>query len=152
MKKEPLLQLALDPLLGGHVEKINTQLKGEIFDLLPDDDLHVEGPIAVTGEAYVTDEFLILALEAKGIFSVLCGFCNERFTLEVAIQKKSHEVPLEEIPHKLFDLGEFVREELLLEIPHYPLCGKTRCLKRKEIEQFLKKQPSKDEYCPFENL
>jgi uncharacterized protein len=154
MHTKSLLSLKIDQLKGDS-ESFSEELAPFVFDLPPDDELQAVSPMFIEGEAYVTEGFLIVSFQAKATFSVPCGFCNERFSLEITHKKQLHEVPLEEIQDSVFDLAGYAREEILLEIPYYPLCGKERCLKRKEVEKYLKKPTEEvfeESFHPFENL
>lgn len=140
MKKEhSYLPIYLERLAHEHVEKISEALPPELFQLSESDELQAHDTVAVTAEAYVSDGFLIITYSVSTAFTTRCGFCNESFSLPVQLSHCTVEIPLDEIKHGYFDFSELLRQELLLQVPYYPLCGGEQCNNRAEVEKYLKK-------------
>jgi uncharacterized metal-binding protein YceD (DUF177 family) len=132
------LPLNLDRLRDGHPETIEAVLPPEVIVLPKGDELVFDTPISVQGEAYLTDRFLILDLSIKTEVQLPCSFCNDSFKIPLDIVHYMHEEPLDELKGRFYEVATVVQEALLLEIPLYPLCGNTVCLRRGEVEPYLK--------------
>ena len=118
-----------------------------------ENELTFEKPVTLSGEAYVTDDYLIATLTIKTEVELVCAVCNEPFVFEVEIDNMMHEEPLETIKDGTFDLLPVVRENILLAIPFYPQCGITECKNRDSIEPYLKKGGTPaPENNPFKDL
>jgi len=146
------LLVQLDRLRHGHIESIETILSPKVMQDVNDNDLLFQDPIHVAYEAYITDEVFILQLAIKTKVILTCGFCNKKFTTDIHIEQYTHEESVKDLRAHVFDASVVVREALLLEIPMYPLCGKTKCLQRTEIEPFLKKETVEEDRIEQEKI
>ncbi len=145
------LKIYIERLRDGKTETISETLAPSFMEV-SEQEVHFEKPILLSGEAYVTDEWLILTLTIQTEATLHCALCNDAFGYDIAIEHMMHEEPLENIRDGTFDLLPLVRESILLEIPFYPQCGATECLKRGEFERFLKKEGDKTAQMPFKDL
>lgn len=132
-------------------ELIQEELDPSFMDI-KEKDVRFEKPIVVTGEAYVTDDWLIVRLSIKTEGKLVCALCNEPFIFPVDIEEMVENEPLEQVKDGVFDLLPLIRESILLAIPFYPQCGMTECNNRTVIEPYLKKERSPEENSPFKDL
>ncbi len=146
------LKVYIERIRDGASDEINETLQPKFMDV-NEKELAFEKPITLIGEAYVTDDYLIVTLSIKTEVELVCAVCNEPFSFDVAIDNMMHEEPLEGIKDASFDLLPLVRENILLSIPFYPQCGLTSCKNRDAIEPYLKKAgPAAAENNPFKDL
>src|SRR6185295_13577109 len=136
-------------LKSGDVEEIDVQLSAQAIDLVNEQELKIAEPIKVHLRAFVAEESLICSLEIEVLLELPCSLCREPFSFPLHILEYTHEEPLSQIKHGMFDAGPLVREAILLEIPFYPQCGGKECKNRASVEKYLKKE-KKDNYHPFD--
>jgi uncharacterized metal-binding protein YceD (DUF177 family) len=145
--------IILDRLNGGVVQKIDAILPSDFFDI-SEADLFFNDPVKVSGEAYVTDEDLVLHLNASTFAQMPCSVCNQRVSLPLSIKGYYHTEPLNEITGPFFDFRNSLREALLIELPKVVEC-KGRCPERESLAPFLRKETKSDaptHYFPFNDL
>jgi uncharacterized metal-binding protein YceD (DUF177 family) len=130
-------------------ETLSETLKPTFMDV-EEKDVLFQDPIELKGEAYVTDDYLIIRMSIHTKARLVCSFCNNSFTFDIDLPNFLHEEPLENISGATFDLLPLVRETILLALPMYPQCGLTSCNHRDEIEPYLKKQSASNN--PFMDL
>ncbi len=151
------LKVYIDRMRDGETEEVDETLEPSFMDI-HEKEMRFEDPVTLEGEAYVTDDWLIVRLSIQTKVHLICSVCNEPFEFEIDIQNMVHDEPLENIRDASFDLLPLVRESVLLAVPFYPQCGIDVCSKRHEIEPFLKKDGSSDEepeehgHNPFKDL
>ena len=151
------LKVYIERLQGSKTQKIDEILNASEISL-QDDGLKFKDPIHVEGDAYVTDEWLIVQLHIHTQVIIPCALCNEAMTLELSCANFIEEIPLDEIRGQVYDLAALIREAILLEIPFYPQCGGTSCLNRDKIEKYLskesksKKGKKEETHNPFRDL
>lgn len=141
-------KIYVDRIRDGETESISEQLQPD-FMQVHEKEMRFADPITFSGEAYVTDNWLIVRLKVATKVQLTCSVCNETFTFSIDIPDMVHEEPIENIRDKVFDLLPTVRENILLEVPFYPQCGITKCQNRSSIEPFLKKEHGHN---PFKEL
>jgi uncharacterized metal-binding protein YceD (DUF177 family) len=145
--------ISLDRLKNGVVQKINTSLSPELFEL-QEPELAFLDPVQVLGEAYLTDEDLVLHLNASTIARMPCSICNRMIPITLSIENFYHTEHLNELKTPLFDFRSVLRENLLIELPHVVECA-GGCPERAALSQHLRRKPSSDEenpYYPFANI
>lgn len=133
MKK---LQIHLEQLQQGKIEEINEVVDPSTLDV-SDDMLKFQSPITIQGEAYLTDEWLIMRLAIQTEASMNCSLCNEPMSIDIDINNLIEEESIQNIHGGLFEFGHLVREAVLLEVPFYPQCGGTECRNRTVVEKYL---------------
>lgn len=151
------LKIYVDQLRGGKVEKIDRSFSSDFLDV-HEDMLSFHDNVVVGGEAYVTNEDLVLHLDlaTKGLIS--CSICNDPVDVDLKIQGYYFVEPLSNIKSGIYNMRDLIREVVLLEIPEFAECNEGNCPKRKEIGKYLKKpssqQGGEDEhgFNPFTDL
>jgi uncharacterized metal-binding protein YceD (DUF177 family) len=151
MKNDNKLLIHVDQLKNGEQKEIQEKLPPEFLELESGDEIKNKEPISVYGTVYVTDDYLILDLNIEANLILMCGFCTESYSFPVKRTHFMHEEPLETMTKGVFDLGNFIRETVLLEVPLYPLCGGKECKNRKKVEKFLS-QKKEEHFHPFQDL
>jgi uncharacterized metal-binding protein YceD (DUF177 family) len=143
----------IDRLRGGHTQKIAEIVDPAFLDV-EEADLRFESPVAVQGEAYVSEDQLILRLKAATKAVMPCAICNQITQTEVKIENFYHTQPTEEIPGAIFDFREALREALLIELPQYIECSGGKCPERPAIAPYLRseKRAEKPTYFPFKDI
>jgi hypothetical protein len=148
---EPFI-IYIDRLKEGVVQKIDALLSSDFFEV-DEPDLHFKDAVKVSGEAYLTDEDLVLHLTASTIAQMACSICNRMVPWPLCIKGYYHAEPLSDIRGARFDYRPVLREALLVELPKVAECS-GGCLERKTIEPFLhkEKQDNPTHYFPFTDL
>ncbi|MDB6080952.1 MAG: hypothetical protein JWO53_224 [Chlamydiia bacterium] len=134
---------------GGDIEEIDETIDPSCLGVQASDDVTITAPITIYGQAYVVDEYLVLDLNITTEIKIPCAFCNDEFVLPIKLKHAVHEESLDEIKHGAFDAAAVVREMIYLEVPLYPQCGGSSCLRRSEVEKYLKKEEVSEGYQPF---
>lgn len=131
------IKVYVDRIRDGEEDEISETLAPDFMDI-HEEEMRFEDPVAIEGQAYVTDDWLIINLAIQTSVQLVCSVCNEPFSMAIDIQDMVHDEPLENIRDGHFDILPLVRESILLAVPFYPQCGLTTCNRRNEIEPFLK--------------
>ena len=143
----------IDRLKGGEV----CALKGEFaptFLEIDEPELKFHKPVAIKGEAYVTDDHLVVHFSAVAFAEMPCAVCNELFEYKLSCKDFYHTEPLSDIPSAVFEIGPVVREALLVELPHAAECNGGKCLKRDTITPYMRseKRSSQSTHFPFSDI
>lgn len=111
-------------------------------------------PVKIKGEAYLTDETLILHLNIATSASIMCSICNAPVEVELELTNFYHTEQVEEIKNGCFNYRDAVREAILLEVPPFAECHEGNCPDRKGLSKFLKKPTStkNDGHQPFADI
>lgn len=145
------------PIWIGRLKGGNTQKIAETFDPafldIREKELRFESPVIVQGEAYVSEDQLILHLKASTNAIMPCAICNQMIQTEVKVENFYYAQPIEEVPSAIFDFGDLLREALLLELPRRIECG-GNCPERTAIAPYMrpKQREEKATYFPFKDL
>ncbi len=116
-------------------------------------ELKMNSKVQISGNAYISENFLVVSLFAKTQYQKPCIICNEFATLDLVVEDFFLTVPLSEIKDKVYNFSEELRISLLLKIPHFIECNEGSCLQRKNLEKYLKKsKENPNDYFPFETL
>ncbi len=145
------LKIYIERIRDGNTEELAEKLSPAFMEI-EEQDVSFKSPIEVMGEAYVTDDFLLIRMSIKTEALLTCALCNEEFSFPIDIEDMVQEEPLEEIRDGVYDLLPLIRENILLAIPFYPQCGIDSCKHRSEIEPYLKKERPPEETSPFKDL
>lgn len=148
------LEIFLDRLREGQVEKFTLSLPPSLLG--PSEaELLFESPVLVQGEAYLSEEELVLRFSLQSEILMPCSICNRMIPQKIEVSSTYHTLPLEEIPSNVFDPSSLFRETLLLELPQYVECG-DKCPQRETLAPYLQKTeaPSSSfpQHYPFEQL
>lgn len=148
-----LFKIFIDRLREGQVQKIEEIFQPSFFQI-DEPELLFRSPVAVKGDAYLTDSELIIRLQAKTFSSIPCAACNQMVEVELKIENYYHAIPLTEIRSGVFDFSESLREDLLLELPKYVECNRGRCPERASLTPFLRPQSPQEKttYFPFSDM
>lgn len=143
----------IDRLKGGQKQKIDESFDSAFLEI-QEKELQLGFPVKVTGEAYLSDDELILHLNAKTRAMMPCAICNQMIPIDLAIRDFYHAQPICEIGGAIFDYREPLREALLIELPGYVECNKGNCPDRQSIAPYLRseKRIKDDIHFPFSNL
>jgi uncharacterized metal-binding protein YceD (DUF177 family) len=140
----------IDRLKNGKVQLINESFDPAFLDI-QEEELRPHSSILATGEAYLTENELIVKLQASTDVMMPCAVCNQMIPKTLAIKDFYHAQPITEIPSAVFDFQPFLREALLLELPHYAECNQGKCPERGNLTPYLKVEQEKNNF-PFSNL
>lgn len=151
---DDVFQILIDRLKNGQTQKIKESFSPDFLDV-SEKELQFLDPVEVSGEAYLSDQELILhfCIATKGFMP--CVICNKMASFNLSIPNFYHAVPLQEIPGAIFDFRSSLREALLLELPQYTECNQGKCPEREIIAPYLKdetKNKKHHTYFPFSNL
>jgi uncharacterized metal-binding protein YceD (DUF177 family) len=146
-------KIHIDRLRGGHTLKIEEVLDSAFLDI-DEPDLCPSEAVSVKGEAYLTDDHLIVHLKARTKFSIPCAICNEMTQIELNVDEFYHTEPIEAISGAIYDFSEPLREALLIELPKTVECNHGKCPERANLAPFLRSQDrsNKPTHFPFANL
>jgi uncharacterized metal-binding protein YceD (DUF177 family) len=146
-------QIWIDRLKTGQSQLINESFKPDFLDIR-EEELQLNSPVIVLGEAYVTESELILRLKASTKAHMPCAVCNQMIPVELSIKDFYHAQPLSEIPSGIYDYQTALREALLIELPGYVECNQGKCPDRKVIAPYLRSEKKVEEntHFPFSNL
>ena len=150
----------MDSHLKIHTQQLRDGKRQEIEHVLPPDFLQVEeqdlvfkSPIYLKGEAYVTDDHLILQLSAQTEVMMHCNLCNEMIFIPLQTEEIYHTIPLSELDSTIFDFSDLVREEIILLIPQFVECQGGRCPQRNLLSKLMKtKANSTPHHTPFSDF
>lgn len=146
-------KILIDRLKGGHTQKIEEALESTFLGPA-ESELQFPGKVSVKGEAYLTDDHLIIHLKARTKASMPCAICNEMIQIELKVDNFYHTEPIEEIPSAIFDYSELLREALLIELPRTVECNQGNCSQRATIKPFLRSEARADttKHFPFADM
>ena len=141
----------IDRLKGDEVQKIDLTLPPDFFEV-NEPGIGLNAPVKVSGQAYLTDDDLVLHLTASTVMQMPCAICNKMVPITLAIKDFYHAEPLSNIRTAVFDLRSVLREALLVELPNHAEC-QGKCPERASIEAYLHKEEKDSEhYFPFSDL
>lgn len=128
--------ILIDRLKSGQTEKIDQKLDSEFLG--PDEaELKFPTPVTVNGEAYLTDDHLIIHLKAETAVLMPCSICNQMIEADLKINNFYQAVPIEEISSAIFDYQDLLREALLLELPRTVECNGGKCPDREVLKPYM---------------
>ncbi len=146
-------KIYIDRLRGGTTQKIDALLDPAFLDV-NEPDLRFAQPVRVHGEAYLTDEHLVIHLKAKATANIPCAICNTPTETEISVDNFYHTEMLQEIRSGVFDFTEVLREAILIEVPRTLECNQGKCPERETISPYLRntKKSDKTTHFPFTDL
>lgn len=142
-------KIYIDRLRGGTTHAVEETVSSE-FVGVEDDLLRFSKPIRIKGQAYIAEEDLILHFGIEFSADMPCAICNEWTDVKVKIENLYEGISLEEIRGAVYDITDWLREEIILKIPHVAEC-RGNCPNREEIKSFIK-DAEEDGYRPFADL
>ena len=135
------LKVYIDRLKDGGEEKLSASISTAFLEI-EDSELTFDETLSLSGEAYVTDDHLILRFEAKTCAYVPCSICNSPVKIPILLSNFYHAEPIEEIPSAVFDFSEILREDILIQVPLFAECQNGNCPEREHVKNILKQTPS----------
>ncbi len=144
-------KILIDRLKGGQTHQIE-EMADPTF-LGPDEpELQFKAKVFAKGEAYLTDDHLIIHLKAATTVSMPCAVCNKPTHVELKVDDFYHAEPTEEIKGAIFDISEALRESLLIELPRTVECNGGNCPDRSTIEAYMRPKEQDRPNFPFANM
>ena len=146
-------KIYIDRLKGGHTTRLHGSFDPAFLEV-HEAELQFHHPVKVSGEAYLTDDHLVIHLSAATIAQMPCSICNQMIQTKVYTKDFYHTVPLAEIPSAIFDFSDPLREALLIELPRTVECNEGQCPSRETLKPFMRseKRSEKTDYFPFSNI
>jgi uncharacterized metal-binding protein YceD (DUF177 family) len=144
-------QIWIDRLKNGQTQTINESFSPDFLDI-QEEELKMNSPVHVVGEAYLTESELILHFNASTKLKMPCAICNEMIEVDLRIKDCYHAVPINEIPSGIYDYKEDLRESLLIEVPKYVECNQGNCPERKMIAPYMHEKQKETSNFPFSKL
>ncbi len=146
------LQLHTQQLRDGKRDEITATLSPEFLEI-QEKDITFKTPIHIQGEAYATEDHLILQLSARTEVNMPCTICNEMVFVPLEAKNIYHTIPFDELKSLIFDFTDLVREEIVLLIPQFIECRQGKCPERSDISKFMKKKiAAPHNHFPFADL
>jgi len=150
MKTEDTFRIYIDRLQNEETQSISEEVDSSFMDVA-EKNLSFEGKIPVSGEAYLTQDHLVLNLNIQASALLCCIVCNENFSFPVKVEKFLLTKDLSEIKGGIYSYGEDLRSALLLKIPQFAECAEGTCKRRKDLDPYLKKS-TPETHTPFSGL
>ena len=145
-----MFKIHTDRLRYGGVEKIDLTAPSDFLEV-KEEELSFPFPVRVQGEAYLTDEHLVIHLQLQTEAQIPCAICNKFFNLSINIPNFYYTTPLEELKSATFDFSSAVREDIILQIPQFAECIEKGCPERTFFSSYLVKEKDDEQY-PFSKL
>lgn len=148
-------KIYVDRLREGTTYSINEEVPPDFMDI-HEKELEFFKPIKVKGEAYLADQDLVIALEAKATAVIPCRICGTPVETPISLPRFHHYIPIKEVKGAIFLFDEILREAILLDTPQFAECNDGKCPQRTEVARYLKKtnENNSDEegYHPFADI
>ena len=152
-----LLNIYVEQLRDGRTENLKLQCLPEFLEV-NEKDLAFSSPIEIEGEAYLAEDSLVLNVDIATKAVIPCVICNEPVVVDIKLLNLYHVESLADIKTGIYNFQEVIRENIILETPHFAECHEGKCPQREGIDKFLKKpnlaeKEAVDEgYHPFAGL
>jgi len=144
-------KIYIDRLKGGQVHLIEKKFDPSFLEV-NEKELQFEQPITVSGEAYLTDDHLVIHLSALTMAKMPCSMCNQMIPTPLIVDNLYHAEPLVDIPNAIYDFQVMLREALLLELPQRVECNSGNCPSRTIIKPYLRSEKRSDTHFPFADI
>lgn len=144
-------KIYIDRLKGGLVQKIEGAFDPSFLEV-DEEELQFDEPVAVRGEAYLTDDHLVIHLSAVALAEMPCSICNKMIKKTLTVGNFYHTEPLSEIRDAIYDFRLALREALLIEIPNTVECNQGNCASREMIAPYLRREKRAETYFPFADI
>ncbi len=104
---------------------VSGEVSGDLLGLVNDPVGRADGPIHYELSVETTGQDLLVRGQVEAPMQLRCSRCAQFFSTMATVSSFLHAYDWEEHP-EILDVSADVREDLLLEIPGFPLCD-TRC-------------------------
>ena len=147
------LKIYIDRLNNGQTLKIEEKLSPNFLEI-DEDDLSFEDPVHLNGEAYLSNEHLVIHLNLSTAAYLPCSICNVPVQIPIALKNIYLTQPLDEIKGAIYDMTNEIRESILLQAPPFTECNNGKCPERENVKKFLKSQQGNNTtaHFPFSDL
>lgn len=152
MSDEHIINIAR--LEGDKTEKVTCQFPPEIMDI-EESELQFIEPITCTASAYLASDHLIIHLDIDAVASLPCTTCNDPLKKNISLRHVYYSSPIDELKTPEVDLRPIVRENILLETPHFAECTLEGCPEKEAIKGYFataNESPADDSHFPFAEL
>jgi uncharacterized metal-binding protein YceD (DUF177 family) len=144
-------KILIDRLKGGQTHKIE-ELADPAFLGPEESELRFKAKVFTKGEAYLTDDHLIIHLKAATTVAMPCAVCNSMIDVDLKVDDFYHAEPIEEIRSAIFDISEALRESLLIELPRTVECNGGKCPERSTLTAFMRPKSEDRPNFPFADM
>ncbi len=157
VKMNDAFKIYVEQLRDGHTERIAEEFPPKILEV-EEKDLKFLAPIKVDGEAYLAEDDLVIHLAIETAATLSCTICNDPVEVPIRVDDFYHVEPLKNIKSGVFNFREVLRDDILLNTPHFAECSEGKCPKRSELKKYMKsdaegkKQADEEGYQPFADL
>jgi uncharacterized protein len=110
------------PKLAPEGEQLTGEIPADVLQLGVQEQLRPAGPIRCDFFVQVVGRELVVQGSLTADFSVACGRCAEMFSTTLTISDFLRAAELSDGQESV-DLTDDIREEVLLNLPPYPVCG-----------------------------
>lgn len=150
---DDVLKIYIDRLRAGGTDRFSGSVAPDFLEV-EDRGIAFRQPVEVSGEAYLVEKMLVVHVKAQTVALVRCIICDDLFDYPVKLQSVYITLPLDEVKSGVYDITLQLREEILLEIPHFLECHRGECPSRQEIKKYLitGEDSKEDTYHPFTEL
>ena len=135
------LKVYIDRLKHGQTLKIEETFPPDFLEI-DDDDLVFKDPVHLHGEAYLSNDHLIIHLNIATTAFFPCSICNAPVQIPISLKNVYLTQPLAEIKGAIYDITNEVRESILLQAPLFAECNQGSCPERDNLKKFLKSDPN----------
>ncbi len=146
-------KIYIDRLRNGETDTIKHDFPSHFLDI-NEKEMQLAESVKVSGNAYLTEEHLVICLKVKTSVLMPCRICNKMIEIPVVIEKFYQTILLKEIRGAIYDYKIDLKEQILLELSHFIEC-KMECPERTNIKKYMKKELSsnnEETYLPFSDL
>lgn len=141
----------IDRLRHGNTYQIDESVPVDFLDV-DEEMLLFNRELKIQGEAYLSEETLVLHFDAEVEALIPCSICNEKVKVPVIVKGAYWTIELSQILGGVYSFQDVLRETVLLEVPSLAEC-QGKCPHREELGKYLKKENEIQEgYHPFANL
>ena len=145
-------KIYVDRLKSGETQKVQGAFDPSFLEI-DEQELQFEKPVAIKAEVYIAEDHLVIHLDAATYARMPCAICNAFFDYPLSVSGFYATEPLAEIPSAIADLGQYVREALLPELPKIAECSGGKCTAREKITPFLRSEKREQTtYFPFADM
>ena len=109
------------PKLAPEGEQFTGEEPVELLPQGPHEQIQAEGPIQYDFFAQVIGQELVIQGRLSADLAAACVRCAEKFSTNLSISDFLRTFDLSD-GQKIIDLTDDIREEVLLHLPHYPVC------------------------------
>lgn len=145
------LKIYVDRLREGKKELLDWVLPPDFLHLPEKDEVSFAEDVKIKGEAYLAENEVVLHLDLLGHYEMPCSICNEKSRVLLHLPNFYASEAMDNIKGAIWEVGEILRQAMLLELPSYLECHEGHCPQRKTIEKYFIESEEHDTH-PFARL